>query len=637
MRDDISAVMSLLSFQPDNGAWWVEAAHQELRMCLVQGRLTEAETVGELIGTVLQVQESGADDELAENRIHREAMRWLVQGISAVLDRDVQSGITSLEHVTKALYAQESLQWASWFWISRASTSAGQLDKAVEGARKCLDIGERLDSVARSVSLRNVAEVEFLSGEHDKAIEHVNAAIQDFVELEDKHGHAAALLSRAKMEAWSGNVEDALVSAQAAHDIDPFWKDPLLFLARQALLAGETDKVSELLRPLLSQDRPAREVVQELLLAELLAAGEVGKDVMVEFCRLRELPPTAERIGRLEKLVEAAPDFWHLRDLLGWNLIKLGKDEEAAPHFEHLSVQQLDQDLQASVLLALGCLANRRHRDSKAGSRLRHTADVGLAAPKEGEERPNFPSATGLPAVSAAELAAEPAAAKPPAPPTPPKAPPAGAGAEEQELWKEAQDIFDSELKVFEVQSADPMPSLSERSAKKSPAGSVAKAAFTGDLQLLAVPDLLDFLKTSRRTGTLVITSDEGVGAIHLRGGMITGAASPSCRHLGEILKEMGSASEETMASAADLQKAQFPDSLLGTVLVREGAVGEGDVKKALATQVISVIIEMLDWASGRFAFEPEKPDMSDDEVSIELDTQGVLLDALREYDELNR
>ena len=45
------------------------------------------------------------------------------------------------------------------------------------------------------------------------------------------------------------------------------------------------------------------------------------------------------------------------------------------------------------------------------------------------------------------------------------------------------------------------------------------KAVFTGDLQLFAVPDLLDFLESSRRTGTLVITSEEGIGAVYLHQG----------------------------------------------------------------------------------------------------------------------
>lgn len=61
--------------------------------------------------------------------------------------------------------------------------------------------------------------------------------------------------------------------------------------------------------------------------------------------------------------------------------------------------------------------------------------------------------------------------------------------------------------------------------------------AFVGDLQLFALPDLLDFLQSSRRSGTLVITSDVGTMAVHLARGSITGAASPGATSLGHTVQ----------------------------------------------------------------------------------------------------
>jgi hypothetical protein len=48
----------------------------------------------------------------------------------------------------------------------------------------------------------------------------------------------------------------------------------------------------------------------------------------------------------------------------------------------------------------------------------------------------------------------------------------------------------------------------------------------------------------------------------------------------------------------------------------------------------------MVEWTQGRFAFEPDKQvetGASTGDVEIELDTRGVLLDVLREYDEANQ
>ena len=47
---------------------------------------------------------------------------------------------------------------------------------------------------------------------------------------------------------------------------------------------------------------------------------------------------------------------------------------------------------------------------------------------------------------------------------------------------------------------------------------------------------------------------------------------------------------------------------------------------------------EMVEWASGRFAFEPDRNGSENPGgIEIHLDTRGVLLDVLREYDESNR
>jgi tetratricopeptide (TPR) repeat protein len=744
MRDDHSAVMSLLSFQADNGAWWVQSAHAELRLSLVQGRLSDAETIGELIGTVLHIQENGADDELAENRIHREAMRWLMDGIGAIMERDVRTGIAHLENLTGAFYSQESLQWVAWFWVSRGSMEAGELDKAAEAAEQSLTLAERLDPQARSIGLRNMGEIAFLQGDHDKAFEHITQAGKIFSELNDPEGEATTHLVLARMEARAGKLDQAVQSAERAKKAAPEWSDPVIFLARQALIAEDVGKAAAHLYPFTRGKSPTQEILKEQRLVELLQTGQVAPDVMSEFCKLLEEPPSNDVIDRLKALRERAPEFARLVEFLGWTLIKLGRDEEAAPFFEELAGRDLDQELQASVLLGLGCLANRRNRNKRPAARLSSAAKARLSY-KTGPEYKAVGGAVAEPTVqdgggpsprlvqhesgpsprfvqeedpemldsqvivmdleqalsgdlteeqleaafgkstvqqSASQrenMIRQVIEAAPPASPSLDFTPaltgegePAqetngvvaldGAQVDESEVIElsDSEIAFDAEEPaaseremarnptsnfvqmtkppVARVDAQDPMPNLSTQTgAMSAPAAGEAKAAFTGDLQLLAVPDLLEFLKTSRRTGTLVVTSEEnGVGAISLISGMISGAASPNSPQLGDLLREGGAITEEQLAEATSVQK-ENPDQLLGTILVREGLVEEQVLQSALNKQVIGALIEMVDWNSGRFAFEPERSGAQSGEVEILLDTQGVLLDALREYDEKNR
>ena len=57
----------------------------------------------------------------------------------------------------------------------------------------------------------------------------------------------------------------------------------------------------------------------------------------------------------------------------------------------------------------------------------------------------------------------------------------------------------------------------------------ISPAEVGGALTMRLSNDLLDFPKNSHRTRTLVVTSEAGSGAVNLKGGNITGAASLRC------------------------------------------------------------------------------------------------------------
>jgi hypothetical protein len=124
-----------------------------------------------------------------------------------------------------------------------------------------------------------------------------------------------------------------------------------------------------------------------------------------------------------------------------------------------------------------------------------------------------------------------------------------------------------------------------------------------------------------------------------MRRGMITGAASPKCTNLGSMLIARGALSEEQLKSAAELQRANSPDRLLGSILVEKGLVEKEKLEEVLVGQIKGALLEMVAWTSGRFAFEPDRRNQTGDssEINVELDTQEVLLDVLRELDEQNR
>jgi tetratricopeptide (TPR) repeat protein len=583
IQDDSSAVLSVLSSLSDGGGSWVAVAYYELRRSLVQGRLQEAETLGRLIGLVLDVQEKGSADELAENRIHRESTQWLIEGIGAILNQDNLTGIKHLERLTEAVYCNESLQWVAWLWTAKAASAEGDLIKAKIAAEAALALSATIDPLARATSLTTAGGIEFLHGETEKALVHLHEATATFEEASDRRGMAYAYLTMARMLVQLKRNAEGLEAARKAQQADSDWEDPVIYLSQMALLHGSVEEAGEILRPIGEVESKSPEFNRQRRILEALKAKQLPLEIVREYLKLKEQPPNEANVSVMEGLWLSQPTFLPMRELLAWTLLKLAKEEEAAGHFQDLTDQQLDPEIHASVLLGLGCLANRRNEHRQPAARVKAAAS---ALP---------------PSLKPVEMG---------------KAPPI------KELGTDETVVVDPGTGTY--------PAIP---------GSGPKAVFTGDLQLFAVPDLLDFLKSSRRTGTLVVTSECGIGAVHLRQGMITGAASPNSKNMGDLLLQRGALTEQQLHSAADFQRADSPERLLGSILLERGLVKRESLRKVLEEQIRGALLEMVGWSSGRFAFEPDKRSQieGDAEMSLELDTHEVLLDVLRVLDERNR
>jgi len=349
--------------------------------------------------------------------------------------------------------------------------------------------------------------------------------------------------------------------------------------------------------------------------------------VAVDFLRLREQAVSEETVEALEVLWHEHPTFLQLRELLAWSLVKVGQEEAAMKHFKEMAALKLDPELQSSVFLGLGCLANRQFRHRQPGARVRATSSAISQSPT-GEFDDPAPTREAKNVQQALDASFE------------------FDQNEGNSFDAEVVDGAMEQLGSIQIEAdadrvASPSGPLERRSTgEQKPVSEAAapKAVFTGDLQLFAVPDLLDFLNSSRRTGTLVITSEHGIGAVQLKEGFIVGAASPGSTNMGDLLMDGGVLTREQVQSAVERQKTDSPDQLLGAILLEMGLVQRPQLQGALEQQVRRALREMVEWASGRFAFEPDRNGSENPGgIEIHLDTRGVLLDVLREYDESNR
>lgn len=170
--------------------------------------------------------------------------------------------------------------------------------------------------------------------------------------------------------------------------------------------------------------------------------------------------------------------------------------------------------------------------------------------------------------------------------------------------------------------------------------------AIEGELEDIGLPDLIQTIAQTQRSGRLKLTSPAGDGAIVFRQGKIIYAASSSAREtLGSLLLCRGLLSEIQLVEALDRQARATTERRLGAILVEMGAVREKAVEEVVFEQTTRVISEFIAWSSGRFRFD--RMDIRDHgEVELDahdffvddgLGTEHVLLETAKRLDEMER
>jgi hypothetical protein len=169
--------------------------------------------------------------------------------------------------------------------------------------------------------------------------------------------------------------------------------------------------------------------------------------------------------------------------------------------------------------------------------------------------------------------------------------------------------------------------------------------SFSGNLEDVSVADTLQFIHLGGRTGTLTLVSSERKGGIGFHLGRIVNAWGPTTKRLGDLLVEDGAIDEATLANALREQQNEQPRRSLGQILVADQALTEDRMFRAVQQQIGKTVYDLLTWSSGTFQFVRDDVRPVDD-ISVNpgdilgrlnLDTQMVLLDALRLFDERNR
>jgi tetratricopeptide (TPR) repeat protein len=194
--------------------------------------------------------------------------------------------------------------------------------------------------------------------------------------------------------------------------------------------------------------------------------------------------------------------------------------------------------------------------------------------------------------------------------------------------------------------AAAPAPGASQAARATPPPGGAVPArssqlaggsVFSGQLSVFALPDVIEFVRSARRTGRLVCSSEGGLAEVLFRAGRITGAASPGAPRLRDLLVGTRKISPVVLGTVSTGPGAEAPDHLLGERLVQEGAADAAVVGSALRRKVEAVLLEVLRWKDGEFAFNREGEGDPAGPEALAFDAQDVLLTVVKQMDEDSR
>ncbi len=148
----------------------------------------------------------------------------------------------------------------------------------------------------------------------------------------------------------------------------------------------------------------------------------------------------------------------------------------------------------------------------------------------------------------------------------------------------------------------------------------------------MELSELLQWLSTGQKTGTLVVDDGTVEKRVYFREGTIISSSSSDPREwLGHFLVSHGYISEDELERAVSWQ--ERAQKLLGKILVDLGFVTEHDLESMLRLKAEESLFEIFSWTAGDFRFE-EWQLPAYEMVPISLGVTGLLLEGMQRMDE---
>ncbi|HET6419748.1 MAG TPA: DUF4388 domain-containing protein [Geobacteraceae bacterium] len=170
--------------------------------------------------------------------------------------------------------------------------------------------------------------------------------------------------------------------------------------------------------------------------------------------------------------------------------------------------------------------------------------------------------------------------------------------------------------------------------------------SFSGNLEHLSIVDVMQLLHQTRKSGILRVKGRKGESQLVFKDGyMVSANHLNNSIRIGKILVDLNIITQKILDKALQVQgRAGSERKPLIITLINQGLVNQKEAYKGLEHLIEMVVVEILTWKKGSFTLEALPTSVNDFRFypeklvsEINVDTQSVLMDALRIFDEKSR
>lgn len=157
-----------------------------------------------------------------------------------------------------------------------------------------------------------------------------------------------------------------------------------------------------------------------------------------------------------------------------------------------------------------------------------------------------------------------------------------------------------------------------------------------GDIKRFTLPEILQLLAASRKSGTLGVQKDDSIVMVYFKDGVINYGYGPrQTYHLGQLLRDKNKISATQLEQAIAIQGKGENSRRLGEIMISRGFIDRADLENVVKSQIEELLYSLLAWDSGSFKFyENQYP--TEEEITVKISVENVILEGLRRIDELN-